>query len=369
MYKAQLRSHQELFREQQVVRTSPAWRRISAWQRLPGCTLMLEMLLRRQGCCGGTLDVNSDLHTSLTILAEQLQHRPTLSSCRAQINLVVTVHKLLLSCVTPLAPHAACETEESCFTSQDVMSVHVLLRIALTSLQAPQNLKQRRDSCMSGSSRARADAAPSPALPAGTKKGCGTGSSGSSSCRKSSDSKSSHTPSNAGTLPVSSHSVESVGDLIHQLRAVVMMMLVWLSNVRLRREGEHTRVGNAIIELGHRSEPQWLAWMHDIRVHDTELADVALALTLPLQPGGWKSTVESFKQEAAVWDGYAVKHFHWRLLPSCSYLGCTNMSGISEGTLASRLCSGCRRTRYCSTECQTAAWSIGGHGSVCGSRG
>ncbi|MEW5316244.1 MAG: hypothetical protein WDW38_007625 [Sanguina aurantia] len=50
VYKAQLRSHQELFREQQVVRTSPAWCRISAWQRLPGCTLMLEMLLRRQGC-------------------------------------------------------------------------------------------------------------------------------------------------------------------------------------------------------------------------------------------------------------------------------------------------------------------------------
>lgn len=67
-----------------------------------------------------------------------------------------------------------------------------------------------------------------------------------------------------------------------------------------------------------------------------------------------------------VWEQYALKHFNGRLLPGCCHLGCTNLDGVSEAALKTLLCSGCRRARYCSTECQRAAWIEGGHSILCG---
>lgn len=62
---------------------------------------------------------------------------------------------------------------------------------------------------------------------------------------------------------------------------------------------------------------------------------------------------------------HAVEHFHGRLMPGCCHLGCTNMTGVSEASLPTMLCSGCMRTRYCSAKCQKAAWLLGGHSTVC----
>lgn len=62
---------------------------------------------------------------------------------------------------------------------------------------------------------------------------------------------------------------------------------------------------------------------------------------------------------------FAVETFHGRLLPGCCHLGCVNLAGVSEAALPTLLCSGCRGARYCSVECQRAAWLEGGHGMVC----
>lgn len=62
---------------------------------------------------------------------------------------------------------------------------------------------------------------------------------------------------------------------------------------------------------------------------------------------------------------HAVSHLNGRLLPGCCHLGCINLAGVSEAALPTLLCSGCRRTRYCSVKCQRAAWLKGGHSTVC----
>lgn len=67
----------------------------------------------------------------------------------------------------------------------------------------------------------------------------------------------------------------------------------------------------------------------------------------------------------SMWGAFSLEHFEGRLLPGCCYLSCTNLSGVSEASLLTQLCSGCRRARYCSIECQRGAWLHEGHGRVC----
>lgn len=66
-----------------------------------------------------------------------------------------------------------------------------------------------------------------------------------------------------------------------------------------------------------------------------------------------------------MWERYGVTHFHGRLTSGCCNLECINLAGVSESALQTKLCSGCRRARYCCVECQKAAWIKGGHRSVC----
>lgn len=54
-----------------------------------------------------------------------------------------------------------------------------------------------------------------------------------------------------------------------------------------------------------------------------------------------------------------------RLLPSCCNPSCVLLTGISDVAMPTKLCSGCRRVRYCSQKCQKIdfdAW----HGAACG---
>lgn len=67
----------------------------------------------------------------------------------------------------------------------------------------------------------------------------------------------------------------------------------------------------------------------------------------------------------AVWEHFAMLHLDGPPLPGCCNWGCTNVSGFSEAALPTQLCSGCRRVRYCSAECQQAAWVEGEHRIVC----
>ncbi|MEW5301146.1 MAG: hypothetical protein WDW36_004025 [Sanguina aurantia] len=67
---------------------------------------------------------------------------------------------------------------------------------------------------------------------------------------------------------------------------------------------------------------------------------------------------------ASSWEGFAIADLQGRLLPGCSHWGCTNLQGGAEAALPTRLCSRCRRARYCCDGCQRAAW-VGGHREVC----
>lgn len=83
---------------------------------------------------------------------------------------------------------------------------------------------------------------------------------------------------------------------------------------------------------------------------------------------GAGSGSDNEEDEAVVharWELFAFTHLVGRVLPGCSNMDCTNLSGRSEAELPTQLCSGCRWARYCSKECQQAAW-MGGHKAVCG---
>lgn len=71
----------------------------------------------------------------------------------------------------------------------------------------------------------------------------------------------------------------------------------------------------------------------------------------------------------AQWERFAFNNLQGRALPGCSYWGCCNLLGFSETMLPTKLCSGCRRARYCSVECQQFAWVLNGHRQVCGEFG
>ncbi|MEW5311910.1 MAG: hypothetical protein WDW38_003586 [Sanguina aurantia] len=145
-----------------------------------------------------------------------------------------------------------------------------------------------------------------------------------------------------------------------RLTAVLVMVLIRLENWKLRqlyRNRGRPDEGNLWF---------YLPWSETLR-EDVQLASVAARLVLNKEyPGGWIPENVAARLEAQVWQGYAIKHFHGRLLSGCCHLGCTNLEGVCEAALPTLLCRGCRRVRYCSRACQRKAWVEGMHGMVCG---
>lgn len=68
---------------------------------------------------------------------------------------------------------------------------------------------------------------------------------------------------------------------------------------------------------------------------------------------------------APTYERFTAPSSRQAFLLGCCHLGCTRFDGVSEAMLQTLLCSGCRRTRYCSVGCQRAAW-VEGHGTYCG---
>lgn len=65
-----------------------------------------------------------------------------------------------------------------------------------------------------------------------------------------------------------------------------------------------------------------------------------------------------------IWERFAKGILPGCMLPGCSSFDCSSTVGLAERHLQTKLCSGCRRARYCSVECQRAAWTAG-HRHVC----
>lgn len=62
---------------------------------------------------------------------------------------------------------------------------------------------------------------------------------------------------------------------------------------------------------------------------------------------------------------YSDRH-SGELLCFCSNVECRSLQGMSDATLRTRLCGGCRRATYCSVACQKEHWLAGGHARTCG---
>lgn len=143
--------------------------------------------------------------------------------------------------------------------------------------------------------------------------------------------------------------------LIRQLQFVLLVSLMQMCHHQLYIN----HVGCQPIQL---PQPRWLkALLRNLGSLTNGLSDVVRCLL----PTTTFSSLATEPMSDSVWEEYALNHFHKRLMPGCCHLRCTNLSGVSEARLKTQLCSGCRRARYCSMECQRAAWLEGGHSTVC----
>lgn len=110
------------------------------------------------------------------------------------------------------------------------------------------------------------------------------------------------------------------------------------------------------------SYPVWFHYlMQSHPVSNPHLKGVVMSLLIDSS----KATATSHYECSVAWERYAVSNLKGRLLPGCCNLACANLTGVSEASLKTLLCSGCRRARYCSVECQKSAWLHGGHRDVC----
>lgn len=141
---------------------------------------------------------------------------------------------------------------------------------------------------------------------------------------------------------------------LHQLNAIALAMLVQMCHCRLVVEQAQG--------LSLTQRPQWLQIMISHPGHlELGLGNDALVLLQEKDP----SSAKFQTRVDSMWEKYAAFHLNCRLVRGCCYLGCVNMDGVSEAALATKLCSGCRKARYCSVECQRAAWWKGDHKYVC----
>lgn len=144
---------------------------------------------------------------------------------------------------------------------------------------------------------------------------------------------------------------------IRQLQSIILYCIVQLIRYQSRKASQ-----GVILE---QEQPHLvrdvLSSMGDA---SKEMSDVASTLLDSSQSPC--SVGEQARKDSIVWERYAVDHFHGRLVVGCCNPSCINLGGVSEAALATRLCSGCRRVRYCCVQCQKDAWICGGHNAVCG---
>lgn len=290
----------------QKVRNTKAFTKISTWLHLPCPIVLLEMTLRHQSLLAKrATNVVFTINSAMFNLAQQHLHDPFPSSCGLDISCFASIHKLLLLSLATMhlmQPDRA-SGRGGHPTLNQVTETHIKMQSLLKEIQTRHP-------------------------------GAGT-------------------PYRYPASPTQ--------QATQQLRAMIVMVLTWLGSCLRRVMLAQDGYAVASSDTG-----KLLDWLPQLEVHDPELTELALQLALPTDPHHWGTCAVEFRHECALWDEYACKHLHGRLLPGCSYLRCTEIGGTSEASLPTLLCSGCRRTRYCSVRCQKAAWVQGGHSDVCG---
>lgn len=145
---------------------------------------------------------------------------------------------------------------------------------------------------------------------------------------------------------------------LHQLAAAALALLVLMCHYHLAMEQSKG--------VSRTESPEWLK--HTV----SKLAGMGMGLggvgRLLLHANG-QMIVKTQTRLDSVWEKYVATHLNCRLVQGCCNLGCIDLRGANESALVKKaarsLCSGGKKARYCSVECQRAAWLIGDHKTVC----
>lgn len=298
----------------------------------------MEMMLRHERLDPSGLFLRIAILLATTFIMLEIQIRPSPESCASHISMVTSIHKLLLihsaSVGNSSLPHSMSDSDLNQLDGTMCAAGECLMGVLRDVLEHRMATHQRG----SASSQTRSTLASARGMSTTT-----------------------------GVHVADLYATSSAGiDGMRRLLSVLVMVLVWVSNVRVRIREERRKAGRWAISTSHIASSDC---KDDLVVQDAELASIATHLSLSAQPADWGTRESAFKHEATVWDAFALRHFHGRLLPGCCYLRCTNMGGASEAALDTLLCSGCKHVRYCSVMCQREAWVLGGHAEVCGRGG
>lgn len=332
---------------------------------MQGSSAVVELVVREEDCTPNS-NPSELIQAALDTLAKQVGNdiyalTKTSASHHARIGLLASVHKLLLRTTSTPLTHSPLQlptSPEMHMKSRDITDAQLCLHTLLTAVlsQTPQTVAHTHTAAHKdigaageGPTESEQVAVVCASSPSGAAHNTALGSSSSQVA--------------ADRCGHSAPPRDLLQQELHQLRALIVMVQVQLNR-------HHAHITGVCV-----GGPSWtgkiggLNWLAEIRACDAELADTAQDL-LSLPPRlAEEEMATAFKRECVAWDAYALRHFHGRLLPGCSYLGCTNTCGTSEATLGTLLCSGCKRMKYCSVGCQRAAWAKGGHSDVCGSGG
>lgn len=346
----------ELAQQQQQF-SSAAWRKAVAWLRLPGCSVVLEMVLRNISPLSDASHASNMIHLAQIALGQWLMLNTSLLPCKLNISSVASMHKVLLlytytadDTLPPLdsTPHLSMVLE---LLYEAHRFLNAIVRVGLTPAHVHEASRLVKLPNLSASSQTHA-----------THLEVHNRSGHSSSTLISGSNGGVNINYNNSPEPVWSPAiVKSFTEELHQLHACMVMVLVWTGNVWERLIEGQVPSAQRLMIMEDRS-----TWLAKLGFKYPQLATVARQLFLANDPTTWGTPASTFRREAAAWDAYALQHFHGRLLPGCSYLRCTNLAGASEASLRTLLCNGCKRMRYCSVKCQKAAWVEGRHHVVCG---
>lgn len=135
--------------------------------------------------------------------------------------------------------------------------------------------------------------------------------------------------------------------LVYQLQTILLTCLTTLCHMHIEAGPDDPRVWLAPVSQG-------------IGKLKSRLAEVGtLLLSERVFSTGAAETYVSICMER-----FGVVAFSGRLLPGCCNIGCRNLEGLSEAALPTWLCGSCKRSRYCSQDCQKMAFGRG-HSNFC----
>lgn len=313
----------------------PEWSKLHMWFRFPGSVSATEAVLRLGNSPTSKIFVSTYMHMTLTGLVSQIDKEPR-PCFRIHTSLVNTLLKTLLLRSSKPAGLFVQRGDTGIVHQEmrlrDCGGAYMALCCTLLAVLERLNRGPRGTGSTSGSNNSR-----------------GNSNGGSSS---------STSGSSEGSGSTSQLLTQESG--LQQLKAVLVLGLVRITNLQLRLT-EQERPGSA---RGCDAAGEFL---RELTQQDPGMASVATGLLLqPSQAGKWRTEAAAAKLEARYWEGYAGTHLSGRVSPGCCHFGCTNLAGVSDASLPTQLCGGCRRVRYCSAACQREAWAAGGHGMVCG---